>query len=93
MPRPRLRRRIGFEPDITLFKPAGVPARTLETVNLTADELEVLRLKDSLGLDQKQAAEKMQISQPTFHRTLLQSRKKIAEALTQGKAIKLQKNI
>lgn len=92
MPRPRLRRRISFEPDATLFKPAGVPTRTLKTVELTPEELEVLRLKDLLGLDQKEAAEKMRISQPTFHRTLIDARKKVAEALIQGKAIKLLKN-
>ena len=42
MPRPKLRRRIKFDPGITYFKPRGVPVSTLEVVELTAEELEAL---------------------------------------------------
>ena len=91
MPRPRLRRRIGFDPEVTFFKPAGVPLRELEEITIDEDELEVIRLKDFLGLEQKEAAEKMNISQPTFHRTLLVARKKVSQALVEGKAIALKK--
>jgi uncharacterized protein len=83
-------RRIGFNPEITYFKPAGVRVRDLEQIILTAEEMEALRLKDFLGLDQNDAADKMEVSQPTFHRTLLSARKKVAQALTEGKAIMLE---
>jgi len=90
MPRPRRLRRVHFSPDVTYFKPAGVPMRTLEESVLTVEELEAVRLKDLLELDQDQAAKKMNISQPTFHRLLLSARKKIADALVNGKAIKVE---
>ena len=57
---------------------------------LTFDELEAIRLKDFEGMEQKKAAKKMNISQPTFHRLLVSARKKLAEALVNGKAIKIQ---
>ena len=91
VPRPRLRRRVCFNPEVTYFKPAGVPLKQLEEVTLTYDELEALRLKNTLNLDQKEAAEKMNVSQPTLHRILLSAREKVTEALVKGKAIKIEK--
>ncbi|MBD3164215.1 DUF134 domain-containing protein [Candidatus Woesearchaeota archaeon] len=90
MPRPRRFRRVGFDPIITYFKPAGIRLRNLDEVVLTMGEFEAVRLKDHENLDQSEAAKKMNISQPTFHRLLLSARKKIAEALTNGKAIRIQ---
>ncbi|MBW2963473.1 DUF134 domain-containing protein [Candidatus Woesearchaeota archaeon] len=88
--RPRRCRRVGFRPDVTFFKPAGVRLVDLDEVALTVDELEAVRLKDLEGLEQEKAAEKMGISQPTFHRLILAARKKIADALIKGKAIKIE---
>jgi len=90
MPRPRLCRRVELEPNVTYFKPAGVPMRELEEVILTVDEFESIRLKDLEGLDQVEAAEKMKISQPTFFRLLDSARKKIADAVVNGKAIRIE---
>ncbi|MBW3014307.1 DUF134 domain-containing protein [Candidatus Woesearchaeota archaeon] len=90
MPRPRRLRRVLGEPNINYFKPAGVPVRELEEVVLTVDEFEAVRLKDAENLDQEEAAEKMKISQPTFHRLILSARKKIADAIVNGKAIKIE---
>ena len=90
MPRPRILRRVRCEPNVNYFKPAGVPVRDLEQVELTVDEFEAVRLKDAEGMDQADAAEKMKISQPTFHRLILSARKKIADAITNGKAIKIE---
>jgi len=87
VPRPRRKRRVRFNPDVTYFKPAGVPLRNLEEVHLSLEELEALRLKNLY--DQKEAAEKMDISQPTYHRLLLEARRKVTEALVEGKAIKI----
>ncbi len=89
MPRPRCRRRIGLNPEITYFKPSGVPMRQLEEVNLTVDEFEAIRLKDLLGMSQKAAAEKMGISQPTFHRLVTDARKNLADGIVNGKAIRI----
>jgi len=90
MVRPRLCRRVRFNPDITYFKPRGIPLRELEEVILLVDEYEAVRLKDLEGLEQEECAKKMNVSQPTFHRLVLSSRKKIADAIINGKAIKIE---
>ncbi len=90
MPRPRRRRRIRRWPDITFFRPEGVKESYLEESILTVDEFEAVRLKDLEGLDQEEAAKKMNISQPTFHRLITSARKKIADAIVKGKAIKIE---
>lgn len=89
MGRPRLPRYIRFMPPVNLFKPAGVPARFLEQVGLTYEELEAIRLKDLQGLDQQSAAKKMKVSRPTYLRTLKSARGKIADALINGRAINI----
>lgn len=90
MPRPRRCRRVGFEPGITYFKPAGILKAELEETILAVDEFEAIRLKDLIGLDQEKAAKKMSISQPTFHRLVLNARKKIADAIVNAKAIRIE---
>ena len=89
MPRPRRHRRVCFEPNVTHFKPAGAPLKHLEELGLTKDELEAIRLIDLKQIEQKKAAEQMRISQPTLSRSLASARKKIADALVNGKAIKI----
>jgi hypothetical protein len=49
-----------------------------------------VRLNDLEGMDQIEAAKKMEISQPTFHRLVVCARKKIADAIVNGKAIKVE---
>lgn len=90
MVRPKLCRRVWFNPDVTYFKPAGIRMVDLEEAVLSVDEFEAVRLKDLLGMEQDKAAKKMNISQPTFHRLVLSARKKIADALINGKAIKIE---
>ncbi len=90
MPRPRIPRRVFSEPNVIYFKPAGVPMRQLKEVVITVDELEAVRLKDHEGMEQISAAKKMKISQPTFQRLLLSARKKIADALVNGNAIRIE---
>ena len=90
MIRPRKIRCINFEPQVTYFKPRGIPLFLLEEVVLTMDELEAIRLKNYAGLEQIDCAKKMKISQSTFQRILTLANKKIAHALVLGKAIKIQ---
>jgi predicted DNA-binding protein (UPF0251 family) len=90
MPRPRICRRVHCEPSIKYFKPRGVPLPNLEVVSLTVDEFEAIRLKDFEGLEQEKAAERMNVSQPTFHRIVESARRKVADALTNGKAIRIE---
>ncbi|PIV10369.1 MAG: hypothetical protein COS49_00900 [Candidatus Portnoybacteria bacterium CG03_land_8_20_14_0_80_41_10] len=89
MPRPRLCRKIRFDPNVTYFKPQGVPMRYLEVIELTTEEAEALRLRNIKDLEQTEAAKKMNTSQSTFQRILSSAYKKITEALIEGKAIKI----
>jgi predicted DNA-binding protein (UPF0251 family) len=89
MVRPRLCRRIRFNPKITYFKPQGVPMRFLEIVELTTEEIEAYRLRHINDLEQEEAAKKMNTSQSTYQRILYSAYKKIADALVNGKAIKI----
>jgi predicted DNA-binding protein (UPF0251 family) len=89
MPRPRLCRKVDFDPNVTYFKPQGIPMRDLEIVELTTEEIEAYRLRYINDLEQKEAAGKMRTSQSTYQRILYSAYKKIADGLVNGKAIKI----
>lgn len=90
MPRPTKWRRVSAMPEVTYFKPAGIPMHMLEETCLSVEEAESLRLKDVEGLEQEQGAEKMGVSRPTFQRILASARHKVADALLNGKAIRIE---
>lgn len=92
MPRPRSCRRIRFNPEITYFKPQGVPMSNLKIVELSTEELEAYRLRHVNELDQGEAATKMETSISTYQRIYYSASKKIADALINGKAIKIIKH-
>ena len=89
MGRPLLWRRVNFIPPITYFKPAGVPLTTLQEVCLSVEEAEAIRLKDLEGLEQEECAQRMSVSRSTFARVLTPAREKMADALLNGKAIRI----
>jgi predicted DNA-binding protein (UPF0251 family) len=62
----------------------------LQEVRLTVDEIEAVRLKDLEGLEQEETASRMGISQPTLHRILLSAHAKSADALVNGKALRIE---
>ncbi len=62
----------------------------LEEVSLRMDEMEAIRLADYEGLYHQEAASKMKISRATFGRVLEEARRKVAEAILQGKALKIE---
>ncbi len=87
--RPKKYRIVHQEPKISQFSPRGRPGRPDE-VNLSIDEFETIRLTEYLGKSQKEAAKSMRISQPTFSRILKKAHKTIADAVVNGKIIKIQ---
>jgi len=89
MPRTKCRRFIESDPKTTYFKPRGIPMKFLEEINLEMDEFEAIRLRNYKGLYQEKAAEKMKISRQTFGRILESANKKIADAMINGKAIRI----
>ena len=86
--RPKKTRFIQNSPKIIRFSPRGRPGRPDE-IDLKIDELEAIRLTDYTGLSQKQASNSMQVSQQTFSRILRQARQIMADALVNGKIIKI----
>lgn len=90
MTRPRKKCLIGFCPQAECFWPDDKSVRELEIVELSREEVEALRLKNIVELEQTAAAKKMGISQSTFQRILSAAYKKVSEALVYGKALKIQ---
>lgn len=90
MPRPKQNRKISNPPLMQGFKPFGIPRNRLSAVSLLYDEYEAIRLLDYEGLNQDQAAERMNVSRPTLTRIYEQARKTIAQALVEGKMINIE---
>ena len=78
---------IGHQPAADAFipKPAGDKA----PINLEGEELEALRLVDLEGLSQEEAGVRMGVSRGTVWRLLQRARRKVAQALTEGRRINL----
>jgi predicted DNA-binding protein (UPF0251 family) len=90
MVRPQKHRRVAFNPEISYFKPRGIPMMHLEEVRLTVDEREAIRLSDLLGMSHEEAGRCMGVSRATFGRIIQNGRKAIADALINGKAINVE---
>lgn len=90
MPKPKKDRFVLQPPSVVYFKPQGIPMFQLEQVVLGVDEYEALRLVDLEGLQQQEAAERMKVSRATCARILEGAHRKVAEALTGGKAIRIE---
>ncbi len=89
MSRPQKKRTVSFNPEVTLFIPSGVPRCRMGTVTFKTDEIEALRLTDLEGMYQGQAAEVMGISRQTLGNILCGARRKVSDALTTGKAMRI----
>lgn len=87
MARPRVRYHIEFFCKVQTFRPVG--SATSEFVILAPEEAEALRLKHLKRFDQTAAALFMGVSQSTFQRTLTSAHRKVAEALIEGKEIRI----
>ena len=92
--RPRCQRWISQVPETNYFNPGSVPMWPPamgypEKVNVKIEELEAMRLVDFDGLEQEEAARKMGTSRKTLWRDLKSGRRKIVDALINGKAIEI----
>jgi predicted DNA-binding protein (UPF0251 family) len=90
LPRPKNKRKVSNIPEVSYFKPRGIPISELEEVILSFEELEAIRLTDLEGLYQEIAAEKMGVSRQTLGRIIESARKIIADAVINGKAIRIE---
>lgn len=85
MPRPIRCRRIERLPVYRSFSPDDVSA--VESVRMTVDEFEALRLLDDEGLTQETCAVRMNVSRTTVTAIYDSARKKLADALVHGKRL------
>ena len=90
MVRPKKDRIVGFNPKINYFKPRGIPVVELKEVCLTVDEREAIRLADLMGLSHEAAGLRMGVSRATFGRIVQRARSHIADAIINGKAVRVE---
>lgn len=90
MVRPRKDRMVAFNPEVSYFKPRGIPMVDLDEVCLTVDEREAIRLADLLDMSHEEAGRRMGVSRATFGRIVQRARKSVADALISGKAINIE---
>jgi predicted DNA-binding protein (UPF0251 family) len=76
-------------PCAVFYKPQGIPMRELESLVLSVEGLEALRLVDGERMQQVEAADRMGVSRPTLSRILGEARNTVATALFEGKAIRV----
>jgi len=88
--RPKKTRWIKCAPGERCFRPQCKPLNKLEGVKMLMDEFEAIRLSDLEGLTQEQIAKKMKVHRSTVARILKSAHKKIADALVNIKAIKIE---
>lgn len=88
MPRPIKYRRVCRMPRCKEFCPAGNADAV--AVVLTVDEYEAIRLIDREGCSQEECALQMQVGRSTVQRIYNSARKKLADALVGGMAIRIE---
>ncbi len=89
MPRPTKCRMICRFPQTLEFTPAG-DEEGKEPVVLTVDEYEAVRLIDKEGLSQAQCSLRMRVARTTVQKIYDSARKKLADALTDGRPLKIE---
>ena len=89
MSRPRIPKRICDVPQVDTFIPSGKTDASSETVNMSVEEYEVIRLIDHENLNQEQCAEVMGVARSTVQRLYNNARKKVADSIINVKVLKI----
>ena len=87
MARPMKWRKVCCLPGCSRFGPLDSPADTANYVNMTVDEYETIRLIDLEGFTQEECAGQMNVARTTVQGIYIDARKKLAEALVNGKVL------
>lgn len=90
MPRPKLPRKINYEPKVFAFVPK-TKSKVKGKVVMTAEERAAIILVDYLGYSQTEAAEKMHTSQSTLQRIVARGREKFAKFLNGDLNLKVER--
>lgn len=81
-------RRVGIIPEYRGFTPDGLASG--DVIDMTVDELEVLRLCDLEGLNQQTVAQHMGIARATVAAICSRAHRKVANALVNGRALSIE---
>lgn len=84
MPRPCKIRRVCAQPGCSRFGPRDCKAEMRQTVTMTLDEYESIRLIDMEGMTQAQCAKQMGVARTTAQSIYNNARSKLARCLVQG---------
>ncbi len=90
MARPMKWRKVCCLPESNRFGPLDVSPKSEESVNMTVDEYEAIRLIDLEGFTQEECAKQMKIARTTVQGIYSEARKKLAEALVNGKVMSIE---
>jgi predicted DNA-binding protein (UPF0251 family) len=86
--RPKKTRVVLKKPESFKFSPRGRRGKP-DSVFLTLEEFEAIRLADCQSKKHSDAASSMDVSRQTFERILKSARKTVSDAIVNGKAIKI----
>ena len=90
MPRTPKCRRICSFPDYYSFIPEDVEKDIIETIELSLDEFETIRLLDYEGLNQEECASRMGVARTTVTAMYENARKKLITAVVEGKRLSIE---
>ncbi|MEA1961923.1 MAG: DUF134 domain-containing protein [Bacillota bacterium] len=90
MPRPRKWRMVCCLPESNRFGPLDIAADNENTVNMTVDEYETIRLIDLEGYTQEKCALQMNIARTTVQGIYNEARRKVAYSLVNGKVLNIE---
>lgn len=90
MARPMKERKVCCLPETDLFGPLNRRAFKDGEIVMSVEEYETIRLIDKEGLMQEECAERMDVARTTVQRIYINARKKIADALVDGKILKIE---
>ena len=87
MPRPVKWRKVCCMPESNQFGPLDTETESRESVNMTIDEYETIRLIDLEQFTQEECAAHMNVARTTVQGIYNEARKKLAESLVNGKVL------
>lgn len=90
MARPRKLRKVCDLPLINQFGPMDDHEDGIETISMTVEEYETIRLIDLEGLTQEECAEIMNVARTTVQRIYAEARKKLADFLVNANILNIE---